>query len=126
MSERFRTDQERVPSKGGKHLVRRIAISSGPERQHLPDTLLCCVKKIGKTVGLTAKIADTKGARKGRGVQENSTRTGTFHGGIIATEAPRHGELFVAAFRSALIATKKANHKDAEARRGFRRNSQNT
>jgi hypothetical protein len=31
-------------------------------------------------------------------VQENSTRTGTFHGGIIATETPRHGELFADTF----------------------------
>jgi hypothetical protein len=52
------------------------------------------VKKIGKTVGLSTKIADTKATRKGRGVQENSTGAGTFHGGIIATETPRHGELF--------------------------------
>jgi len=52
------------------------------------------VKEVGKSEGLAAKVADTEAARKRRGMQENSARTGTFHGGIIATETPRRGELF--------------------------------
>ena len=87
-SQRFQADQKRVPSKRGEDLVGRVTISSRPERKHLPDALLCCVKKVGKTEGLTAKIADTEAARKRGRMKENSARTGTFHGGIICAKLP--------------------------------------
>ena len=83
------------------------------------------MKKINKTIGLSAKVANTEAARKRGGMQKNSARTGTFHGGIIATESPRHGEVFGYTFLSPLAATKKTNHRDAEARRVIRKSSQN-
>ena len=62
--ERFEADQERIACKCGEQLIRGVAVTCRPERQHLPNGLSGRGKEIGKSKRLGAEIAYSESARQ--------------------------------------------------------------
>ena len=57
-------DQERIAGEGGETLIRRVAVSGGPQRQNLPDTLPGIAQKVGEAMRLRSQFADAVRSRK--------------------------------------------------------------
>src|SRR5262249_55751647 len=79
--------QQRIPGKGRKALVGRVAIPGGTEREYVPQALLCSHKKIDKARGLMTQIANAVAARQRGRMQYNATTTRKAHAG---SSAERH------------------------------------
>ncbi len=64
--------QQRAAGKGGKALVRRLAVTRGSERQHLPQRLPGGGEKVDKGERGRAQIAGAVATRQGGGVEEDA------------------------------------------------------
>src|SRR5580700_9690421 len=73
------TDQQRVAGERRKALVRRIAVTGRPERQDLPDVLSRVAQEVGEGMRLLTELADTIGAGKGSGVQQDTAGSREVH-----------------------------------------------
>jgi hypothetical protein len=79
IAQAFETDEKRVAREGREALVRGVAVSGGIEREHLPELLSGCGKKVSKFVGAWAEIADSEASGKGSEVKEDATTAREFH-----------------------------------------------
>ena len=70
-------DKVGVSGKGGKALIRGIAVAGGAKGQHLPIVLARGVEEVGEIIGGLAQCADAIGGRQGGDGHQNTT--GTFH-----------------------------------------------
>ena len=84
----FETDQHGISRKGRETLIRRIAVSGGIQREHLPQFLSGIGEKIGEFVGGGAKVADAEAAGKGSEVKKNSAGSREFHFVTIRIRRP--------------------------------------
>src|SRR5262249_13044707 len=64
---------------GRESLVRRVSITSGVERQNLPELLPGSNQEINKFIGSRTEISDAIRPGQRRYVQKNSAATGKFH-----------------------------------------------
>ena len=65
-------DEQRVSGKGRETLVRRIAVASRPQRQHLPDSLPRSHQGLDEFKRLGPQVADAVRAGERRDMQQNS------------------------------------------------------
>ncbi len=68
----FRTNQQRVARECGIGSVRRVAVAGRSQRQYLPQGLTGLDEKIDELVSLRSEIADTKTAREGGRMEQNT------------------------------------------------------
>jgi hypothetical protein len=87
ITQALKTQQQRVAGKSGEALVRRIAVSGGIQRQHLPQLLSRSQEEVCEFVGAGAEIADAEAARKRSEVEQNSTTSRKFHSVTIRRSA---------------------------------------
>jgi hypothetical protein len=71
----FEADQQRIPRKRRKALVRGIAVASRSERQHLPQTLAGGGEEIDKRERTGAEVTDAEASRQRCRMQEHATGT---------------------------------------------------
>jgi hypothetical protein len=79
ITQAFKTQQQRVAGKSGEALVRRIAVSGGIQRQHLPQLLSSGEKEVCEFVRAGAEVADAEAARERSEMKQNSTTPRKFH-----------------------------------------------
>ena len=64
LNKHIKVNKIRIARRGGKALVRRIAVACRPKGQHLPRAPARGLQKIGKPICLAPKRADTVGRRQ--------------------------------------------------------------
>src|SRR5208337_576799 len=79
----LKAQQQRVAGESREALVGRIAVSSGIQRQHLPQLLPGSVQEVGEFVSTWPEIADAKAARQRSAMQQNTADSWEFHAANI-------------------------------------------
>ena len=73
----IRVDEIGVPGKGGKRLIRRVAVARRADREDLPIALVCFFQKINERIRFPAQIADAIGRREGGNMHQDAAAS--FH-----------------------------------------------
>ena len=73
----IRVDEIGVPGKGGKRLIRRVAVARRADGKDLPIALVCFFQKINERIRFPAQIADAIGRREGGNMHQDAAAS--FH-----------------------------------------------
>src|ERR1700721_980643 len=76
LAKRFQIDEQRVSGKSREALIRRVAISRGIQRQHLPDFLPCSGQEFDELMSRISQIADAVAARQRGDMEKDSAAPG--------------------------------------------------
>ena len=87
IAQALKTQQQRVAGKSGEALVRRIAVSGGIQRQHLPQLLSSGDEEVREFVSAGAKITDAEATGQRSEVEQDSTTSRKFHSVTIRRSA---------------------------------------
>src|SRR6185503_2644184 len=74
-----RTDQKRITCERGEALIRRVTVSGGSERQHLPQALCAGREKVDKSKRFVAEVPDAEWTRQRCRMQEDAARSLKVH-----------------------------------------------
>src|SRR5208337_4607134 len=75
----LKAHQQRVPGKRRETLVGGVAITSGTQREHLPNPLSGASQEIRESISFGTEVTDAESPGQRRGMEQDAATTGEFH-----------------------------------------------
>ena len=79
----LKAHQQRIAGKRRETLVRRVPVTRGTQREHLPDPLAGPGQEVNEPISASAKVTDTESSGQRGGMEKNAAAAGKFHARIL-------------------------------------------